>query len=160
MNLDFSAIKFIVFDVDGTLTDGGIYITDSGEEFKKFHVKDGMAITRLQKKGIKFGIISGSKSQKAIYRRAENLNIQYVYVGDEPKTQILESWLAELGLAMRQVLFMGDDLSDVEIMRKVGLAACPADAADAVKQIAHVVTQRNGGEACFRELADKYLFFD
>ena len=158
--MDVSAIKMIVLDVDGTLTDGGIYVTDSGEEFKKFHVKDGMAITRLRKKGMHFGLISGSKSKGAIYKRAENLGIQHVYVGDDSKTLILESWLSALGFTFENVLFMGDDLSDREVMQRSAIAACPADAAPAIVAIADIVTKKRGGEGCFRELADNYFPFD
>jgi len=158
--MNVSVIKMIVLDVDGTLTDGGIYVTDSGEEYKKFHVKDGMAITRLRKKGMHFGLISGSKSKGAIYKRGENLGIQHVYVGDDSKTQILENWLSALGITYDNVLFMGDDLSDREVMQRAAIAACPADAAPSIVAIADIVTQKKGGEGCFRELADKYFPFD
>ena len=159
-NMNVSPIKMIVLDVDGTLTDGGIYVTDSGEEFKKFNVKDGMAISRLRRKGMHFGLISGSKSTGAIYKRAENLGIQYVYVGDESKTSILEKWLVELGIAYDNVLFMGDDISDTAVMQRSAIAACPADAAAAIIAISDIVTKNKGGEGCFRELADKYFPFD
>lgn len=158
--MDVAAIKMIVLDVDGTLTDGGIYVTDSGEEFKKFHVKDGMAITRLQKRGMQFGLLSGSKSKGAIYKRGGNLGISYIYVGDDPKTQVLEHWMASMRISYENVLFMGDDLSDQEVMQRSAIAACPADAAASIVAIADIVTQKKGGEACFRELADKYFPFD
>jgi YrbI family 3-deoxy-D-manno-octulosonate 8-phosphate phosphatase len=158
--MNVSPIKMIVLDVDGTLTDGGIYVTDSGEEFKKFNVKDGMAISSLRKKGMHFGLISGSKSRGAIDKRAENLGIKYVYVGDENKTRILENWLAELGMTYDNVLFMGDDLSDRAVMQRVAISACPADAAPSIAAMADIVTKKKGGEGCFRELADKYFPFD
>jgi YrbI family 3-deoxy-D-manno-octulosonate 8-phosphate phosphatase len=158
--MEVSPIKMIVLDVDGTLTDGGIYVTDSGEEFKKFNVKDGMAITRLRKKGMHFGLISGSKSTGAIYKRAENLGVEFVYVGEESKTGILEKWLDELGITYDNVLFMGDDLSDNAVMQRAAIAACPADAAPSIVAMADIVTKKKGGEGCFRELADKYFPFD
>jgi len=158
--MDVSLIKMIVLDVDGTLTDGGIYVTDSGEEFKKFNVKDGMAISRLLKKGMQFGLISGSKSTGAIHKRAENLGIEYVYVGDEPKTQILEKWLVELGITYDNILFVGDDISDRAVMQRAAIAACPADAAPSIMAISDIVTKKGGGEGCFREMADKYFPFD
>ena len=147
----------IVLDVDGTLTDGGIYMLDSGEEMKRFHVKDGMAIARLQKQGYVFGFLSGSKSQGAIRQRAKNLGIAHVYVGADDKQTVLASWLTQLDLKPTEVLFMGDDLNDISIMRYCGVSACPADAADPVRKLADIVTERRGGDASFRELADQYF---
>ena len=158
MNADkISQIKMIVFDVDGTLTDGGIYVMESGEEMKKFNVKDGMAIARLQKKGYIFGLISGSKGQGAIRHRAQHLGIEHVYVGNRDKVAVLDEWLATLQLTPAQVLFMGDDLSDIAVMQHCGLSACPADAAGAVQQVADRITEKAGGEGCFRELADRFF---
>lgn len=150
-------VKMIVLDVDGTLTDGGIYVLDSGEEMKRFHVKDGMAMARLRKRGYIFGLVSGSKSERAIQKRANDLGVKHVYVGPNDKRIILDSWLKQEGVPPEEVLYMGDDLNDISIMRYCGLSACPADAADAVQQIADIVTERNGGDACFRELADRFF---
>ena len=147
----------IVFDVDGTLTDGGIYILDSGEEMKRFHVKDGMAIARLRQQGYVFGLISGSKSERATRKRAKDLGISQVYVGSGNKQAVLDEWLQQQGLLPDEVLFMGDDLNDIPIMRYCGVSACPADAAQQVRQVADIVTERRGGDACFRELADQYF---
>ena len=148
----------IVFDVDGTLTDGGIYVLDSGEEMKRFHVKDGMAIARLRQQGYIFGLISGSKSERATRKRAQDLGVEHVYIGPGDKKEVLTEWLRELQLAPEQVLFMGDDLNDLPLMRYCGVSACPADAAPPVRDQADIVTERNGGDACFRELADRYFF--
>lgn len=147
----------IVLDVDGTLTDGGIYVLDSGEEMKRFHVKDGMAIARLRQQGYVFGFLSGSKSEGAIRQRAKNLGVDRVYVGAGDKQAVLAKWLLELAIAAEEVLYMGDDLNDMTIMRYCGVSACPADAAEPVRQIADMVTERRGGDACFRELADRYF---
>lgn len=155
--LNVSQIQLIVLDIDGTLTDGGIYITESGEEFKKYNTKDGMAIKRLIRKGMHVGFISASKSVKSVIRRAEMLGVEYCYVGDDPKPSILEQWMADLGLTYEQVLFMGDDINDLEVMQKSGIAVCPADASPAVQAIADLVLTRNGGNACFRELVDRYF---
>ena len=148
-------IKMIVLDVDGTLTDGGVYVLDSGEEMKRFHIKDGMAIARLGKQGFTFGLLSGSKSERAIQKRAKDLGIQYVFVGPDDKQTILAGWLEQVGITPKEVLYMGDDLNDIAIMKYCGVSACPADAAAPVRQIADIITERNGGDACFRELADQ-----
>ena len=150
-------VKMIVLDVDGTLTDGGIYVLDSGEEMKRFHVRDGMAIARLRQQGYVFGLLSGSKSERAIQKRAKDLGIEYVYVGAGDKQTVLTGWLAQTEISSGEVLYMGDDLNDITIMRYCGVSACPADAAAPVRELADIVTERNGGDACFRELADRFF---
>lgn len=155
--LDVSQIKLMVLDVDGTLTDGGIYLTESGEEFKKYNTKDGMAIKRLLRQGMHVAFISASKSVRSVTRRAEMLGVEYCYVGDDPKPTVLEKWLADLDLTYQQVLFMGDDINDLEVMQRAGIAVCPADASPAVIRIADLVLSRSGGQACFRELVDRYF---
>ena len=147
----------IVLDVDGTLTDGSIYVLDSGEEMKRFHVKDGMAIARLRRQGYVFGFLSGSKSARAIEKRAYDLGVDYVYVGPDDKQEVLTAWLKRANVTPEDVLYMGDDLNDLSIMRYCGLSACPADAAAPVQQLADIVTERRGGEACFRELANRFF---
>ena len=150
-------VRMFILDVDGTLTDGGIYVLDTGEEMKRFHVKDGMAIARLRKQGYVFGFVSGSKSKRAIQKRAKDLGVERVYVGPGNKREVVAKWLEEFSLAPAQVLCMGDDLNDLEVMRYCGVRACPADAAEPVRQLADVVTERRGGDACFRELADRFF---
>lgn len=150
-------VRMIVLDVDGTLTDGGIYVLDSGEEMKRFHVKDGMAIARLRQQGFVFGFLSGSKSERAIRKRATDLRVERVYVGEGNKQSVVVKWLEEFSLVPEQVLYMGDDLNDLEVMRYCGVRACPSDAAEPVRRLADVVTESRGGDACFRELADRFF---
>ncbi len=157
---DISLIKLIVLDIDGTLTDGGIYLTESGEEFKKYNTKDGMGIKRLIRRGMHIAFISASKSVRSVTRRAEMLGVEYCYVGDDPKPSVLEKWLTELNLTYQEVLFMGDDINDLDVMQKSGLSACPVDASPAVRKIADIVLTRKGGDACFRELVDQYFPID
>ncbi len=147
----------IIADVDGTLTDGGVYITENGDEFKKFNAKDGLGIKLLLAQGYKVGIISASHSRKMVLKRAEMLGLSHCYVGQEAKTKILDLWCQELGLHYDEVAFIGDDINDKGIMEVVGLAVCPADAVDIIKNIAHIVLEKNGGEGCFRELVDKHF---
>ena len=108
-------IKFLILDVDGTLTDGGIYLSDEGKQFKKFNAKDGMGIKKVISKGIEVGIISHSFSSKMIDDRADMLVLKYVYVGEKPKLQVVDQWLSELGLGRNEVAYMGDDLSLIHI---------------------------------------------
>lgn len=157
MNIDPSKIRLIVLDVDGTLTDGGIYITEKGDAFKKYNSKDGMAIKRLNRRGMPVAFISASHSTHTVEHRAQMLGVEYCYVGDDPKTQILEGWMETLGIQYSEILFMGDDINDQEVMQKAGIAACPSDASPAIKEIADIILERRGGDACFRELVDRYF---
>ncbi len=147
-------IKMVILDVDGTMTDGGVYITEEGKQFKKFDARDGMAIQLMQKEGIKIGIISHSKSTGMVLTRAEMLDIEFCYVGDEAKEKILDRWLDQLDYKMEEVCYIGDDVNDLKIMSVVGLAICPADAAEEIISISHHVLKRNGGQACVREFYD------
>ena len=151
-------IKFLILDVDATMTDGGIYITDEGIIFKKFHVKDGVGIKNLMEYGIEVGFISHSHSSNIVKTRAEILGIERWYSGKEPKEVILAHWLKEMNISFEEVGMVGDDINDISLMEKVGFVACPADAIDSVKQISDIVLSLNGGDGCIRELIDIYIF--
>lgn len=150
-------IKLAVLDVDGVFTDGGMYYTSSGEEIKKFNVKDGMAITRAVKAGIEVGIISAASRSETVELRASILGIQRVYVGKKPKLEVLESWLYETGLGFENVSYIGDDVNDTVLLKQCGLTAAPADAAVEAKAAADVVLQSKGGQGCIREFFDAYI---
>lgn len=150
-------IRLLVLDVDGTLTDGGVYIDANGTQSKKFNIKDGMGITLLQEKGIPVGVISHSRSKTILDERARMLGIQYVYSGKAPKFEVLQQWMHELTLDVQQVAYIGDDINDLEILEQVGLSACPHDAHFSLIQKVDVVLQRKGGEGCVREFIDRFL---
>jgi len=150
-------IQFLVLDVDGVMTDGGMYYTESGDEYKKFNVKDGVAMRRLTRTGFQVGIISSGFNNSLIEKRAEHLGIQHVQTGQIPKLDTLNAWLKDLGFAMKEVAFIGDDLNDQAAMESVGVSACPADAMEEIKTIANVVLSKNGGEGCIREFIDLYF---
>lgn len=150
-------IKLVVLDVDGVFTDGGMYYTSSGEELKKFNVKDGMAIVTAISKGIEFGIISAASRNEVVNIRAKILGIQNLYVGKQPKIEILEKWLYEKGLGFENVAYIGDDVNDVDILRKVGISASPSDAVFAARQAANVVLERKGGQGCIREFIERFI---
>ncbi len=153
----YAQIKLLILDVDGTMTDGGIYIMEDGKQFKKFNSRDGMGIKLLQKAGIEVGLISNGKTSSMIATRAEMLGIRKCYVGELPKMEVLKAWLDEEGLDFAQVCMVGDDINDLPVMEKAGLSACPADAVRIVKEKVDIVLQLKGGEGCIRELADDYL---
>ncbi len=150
-------IKLLVLDVDGTLTDGGVYIDANGVQSKKFNIRDGMGITLLHEKGIPVGIISHSRSKTILDERARMLGIERVYSGKEPKLDVLTKWLEELNLGFEEVAYIGDDVNDIEVLEKVGFSACPHDAHFSLVKIVDVVLQRNGGHGCVREFIDRFL---
>jgi 3-deoxy-D-manno-octulosonate 8-phosphate phosphatase (KDO 8-P phosphatase) len=150
-------IKLLVLDVDGTLTDGGVYIDANGVQTKKFHIRDGMGITLLHEKGIPVGIISHSRAQTILDERARMLGIERIYSGKEPKLAVLERWVKELQLTFEQVAYIGDDVNDIEVLEKVGMSACPHDAHFSLIPVVDIVLQRDGGQGCVREFIDRYL---
>ena len=150
-------IKLLVLDVDGTLTDGRVYIDANGVQSKKFHIRDGMGITLLHEKGLPVGILSHSRSKTILDERARMLGIERVYSGKEPKLEVLTRWLLELNLTYEQVAYIGDDVNDLEVLEKVGFSACPHDAHFSLVKVVDVVLQRNGGQGCVREFIDRFL---
>lgn len=149
-------IKLIVLDVDGTLTDGKIYYDSNGNEMKSFNVKDGMVIGQAIKNGIEVVIITGRKSA-IIDRRAEELGIRYVCQGVHNKLECLEKVLCELNLEYRDSMYIGDDINDLNVMKKVSVSACPNDAAKEVKELSSFNSKYNGGEGAVREIIEEVL---
>lgn len=150
-------IKLLVLDVDGVMTDGGMYFTESGDQIKKYNTKDGMGIMKAQEKGLICGIISSAFTDKMVRNRAEVLKIDHVYVGREQKITILKQWCEELSISLDQVAIIGDDINDLSIMREVGLRACPKDAVQEVKKEVDIVLTKNGGMGVVREFIDNFL---
>ena len=147
-------IKLFVTDVDGTLTDGKIYIGPDGEMVKSFHVKDGYAIHNiLPEMGVIPVILTGRKSEM-VEMRGRELGVPYIIQGSRDKIADLSALLGELSLEWSQVAYMGDDLNDFQIMQKVAWAACPCDAVDEVKKICHYVANKEGGTGAVREAID------
>lgn len=153
----YSNIRLLVLDVDGTMTDAGVYIMEDGKQFKKFNARDGIGIKLARKAGIEVGIISHSLVTAMVEARANMLGLKYFYIGQEEKIKILEQWLEELGITLEDVAFIGDDVNDFQIMSKVGVSACPSDALEKIKQIATVQLEKKGGDGCVREFIDNYL---
>ena len=150
------AIKLAIFDVDGVLTDGRLYFLPDGSEFKTFNTLDGDGIKMLIASGVQTAIISGRKTP-VVERRAQNLGIQHLFQGREDKLVVLDGLLAELGLSYEQVAYLGDDLPDLPVIRRVGLGMAVASADGFVRQHAHGVTQARGGEGAAREFCELIL---
>ena len=142
-----------MFDVDGVLTDGRLYFLEDGSEFKTFNTLDGQGIKMLINSGVRTAIISGRKTP-VVERRAQNLGIQHLYQGREDKLDVLDELLAELGLTYEQVAYLGDDLPDLPVIRRVGLGMAVASANEFVREHAHGVTQARGGEGAAREFCE------
>jgi len=150
-------IECLIVDVDGVMTDGGMYWSEQGDQIKKFNTKDGLGLMELTKKAFKVGIISSGFTQVMVQKRAELLGITHCYVGQQPKLEVLETWCKEWGISLENVAVIGDDKNDLAMMKAVGFAACPADAVNEVKSICNLVLERKGGEGCVREFIDAYL---
>ena len=156
-SLGAKEIKMLLLDVDGVMTDGGMYYTEQGDEFKKFNTKDGLVIRKLTKNGFPVGILSSGFNKNLINSRAELLGIKKVFVGTRPKKQVLLEWCEELDIAPQEMAYIGDDLNDIEMMQLVGLSACPADAVEKIKTEAKVILKNKGGQGCVREFVENYL---
>ena len=146
-------IKMVIFDVDGVLTDGSLFLGDGGEEYKAFNSRDGHGMRMLQDSGVKIGIITGRTSD-VVRHRMESLGIEHVYQGKVHKVPAYEELIADLGLSPEQIAYVGDDVVDLGVMRKVGLAIAVQDAHPLVKQHAHWQTEKCGGRGAGRDVCE------
>lgn len=154
-----SDIRLFLTDVDGTLTDGGMYYGSDGTEFKKFNTRDGMGLQMLQRTGVKVGIVT-SENVAINVNRAKKLGLDYLKQGarDGGKLAATREICDEMGITMQEVAYVGDDVNCFDLLSSVGWAACPADACDKVKNIPGIhVLARCGGDACVREWIDMIL---
>lgn len=146
-------VKLLSLDVDGILTDGGLYYTETGDELRKFNVKDGMGMKKAREAGVELCIISASTTN-AIQERGKRLGIPHVYTGAKNKIEILQKICDELSISLENVAHMGDDLNDIPIMEKIGTPITVADAVEAVKEETVYITQKKGGQGAVREICD------
>jgi len=149
-------VKLLSLDVDGVLTDGGIYYADDGNTYRKFNAKDGMGMVRLMNAGVQVTIISAG-APGGIEHRANRLSIKHVFTDVHDKLSVLKQLCSDLGIQMEDVAHMGDDVNDLTIMEQVGLSITVADAVDDVLDVADIVTKRNGGEGAVREICDAII---
>ena len=148
-----SKIKMVVFDVDGVMTDGSITYDENGVEYKTFNVKDGQGIVRITKEGIITAIIT-ARNNATVKHRFENLGMTRLFMGQKDKMVAMKQLLDEYKLDLSQVAYMGDDLPDMCVLKEVGLASCPNDAIEEVKELCHFISSKNGGRGAVRELTD------
>lgn len=156
INYDLTKIKAIVFDVDGVLSTSTIPMDNDGQPIRSLNIKDGYAVQLAVKKGLNIAIITGGKTEQ-IRRRYESLGVKHIYIGSSVKMKDYEDLLQKTGVTDDEVLYMGDDIPDYEIMQRVGLPCCPADAAPEIKAISKYVSPCMGGYGCGRDVIEQVL---
>jgi len=149
-------IKLVILDVDGVMSDGGLYIDENGLQHRRFDIKDGMGTVVMQMLGIEVAIITSRRSG-AVRARAEELKIKRFYEGIKKKTEAFEEIKSDMGIEDDEVAYVGDDLVDLSMMKRVGLPIAVADAVPEVKKVAKFVTQARGGYGAAREAAEMIL---
>lgn len=152
----FKNVTTFVFDVDGVLTDGSLLVLPNGIWARKMNIKDGYALQLAIKKGYRIAIISGSYSEE-VKDRLNKLGVQDVFMKIKDKKQFLQQYTQQHNLQKQEVLFMGDDMPDFEVMQSIGLPCCPSDAVPEIKSISLYISQIAGGEGCVRDVIEKTL---
>ena len=150
------ALRLVLMDVDGVLTDGTVLLLPDGREAKSFHIRDGLGIVLAQRAGLKMGVLSGRASESLAARAAE-LKLEVVRQGVSDKRAVFEEILREQGLRPEEVAYIGDDLNDLPVLTEVGLSAAPADAPFEVRMQAFMVLEARGGHGCVREFLEAIL---
>jgi 3-deoxy-D-manno-octulosonate 8-phosphate phosphatase (KDO 8-P phosphatase) len=152
----FKNIKAFVFDVDGVLTDGSLIVLPNNIMARTMNVKDGYALQLAVKKGFRVAIISGGNSIE-VKERLNLLGVTDIYMNVSNKVEALENFVEKYQLQSQEVLFMGDDIPDADVMKIVGLPCCPADAVDEIKAISQYISPMNGGKGCGRDVIEKAM---
>jgi 3-deoxy-D-manno-octulosonate 8-phosphate phosphatase (KDO 8-P phosphatase) len=156
---EFKSIRLFILDVDGVLTDGSLILLDDGQMVRTMNIRDGYALQLAIKEGYSIVVISGGNSE-AVTKRLQKLGVNSVHMGITNKKALLEKFMLENNFEKHEVLYMGDDIPDVEPMKLAGLACCPADAATEVKNISHYISYLNGGKGCVREVIEKVMLLN
>ena len=156
INYDLTKIKALVFDVDGVLSAETIQTNNEGVLMRSINTKDGYALRLAVMEGLHVAVITGAR-EEAIRRRYEGLKIQDVFLGSSVKTEKLQQLLDKYNLSSEEVLYMGDDIPDYEVMKQVGLPCCPADAVPEIREISIYVSHRGGGYGCVRDVVEQVL---
>jgi YrbI family 3-deoxy-D-manno-octulosonate 8-phosphate phosphatase len=151
-----ATVRLVVLDVDGTLTDGGMYYSAEGDVLKRFYVQDGMGITLLQRAGIEIALLT-SENSPIVTARAKKLKITHVILGCQAKKKALEELSQKLSIPLEQVAYMGDDVNDEASMQIAGVKVCPGDALPRIQAISDYVCKRPGGNGAVREFAEMLL---
>lgn len=151
----FGRITTFVFDVDGVLTDGTVLLLENGLQARRMNIKDGLAL-QMAMKNHRVVIVSGSYSEPVL-KRLQYLGVTDIFLGTKDKTDFLQRYLQQHNRNWSEVLYMGDDLPDMGVLKRVGLACCPADAVPEVKAVCHYISGRPGGDGCVRDVIEKVL---
>ena len=149
-------IKAFILDVDGVLTDGTVLVTETGEQLRRFNIKDGYALQLAVKRGYYVVAVSGGRS-KGIELRLKGLGITEIFLALDSKIETYHNFILRSGLSPEQVLYMGDDIPDLPVTKLVGLAACPADAVEEIRAVCDYISPKRGGEGCVRDVIEKVL---
>jgi 3-deoxy-D-manno-octulosonate 8-phosphate phosphatase (KDO 8-P phosphatase) len=149
-------IKAMAFDVDGVFTDGNVYLVAGGEFMRSVNIKDGYAVQYCVKQEIPIAVITGGRSEE-VSRRFKNLGVTDIYLNSSNKFDQYEDFRMKYGLDYKDILYMGDDVPDYEIMSKTGLPVCPSDAVEEIKQLAEYISDLRGGEGCVRDVIEQVL---
>ena len=147
------SIRLIAFDIDGIMTDGGLYLSDSGEEFKRFNSLDGHGLKMLKASGVELAIITG-RTSRCVELRAQNLGIPHLFQGSGDKLATMQKLLRTLDIPAEASAYMGDDVIDLPVMRRMALALTVPEAPQLVRDHAHYVTRRSGGNGAVREVCE------
>ena len=156
INYDLSKIRAVVFDLDGVLSSETISLGIDGTPLRTVNIKDGYAIQLAMKMGLRVAILSGCKIE-AVRKRYEGLGMEDIFLGAAVKIQIYDDFIAKYGYSDDEVMFMGDDIPDLEVMRRVGCPVCPKDACPEVKAVSCYVSDRCGGQGCGRDVLEQVL---
>ena len=149
-------VTAFIFDYDGVMTDGTVYMDSNGDPLRTSNVKDGYALQLAGKLGYHLAVISGAVVTN-ITKRLNMLGVTDVFTGIPDKVVKLEEYMEQYGLKPEQIVYVGDDIPDLPVMRRVGVAACPADAAPEIRQICHFISERPGGRGCVRDIIEQTL---
>ena len=149
-------VTTFIFDHDGVLTDGTVILSNDGEALRTANVKDGYALQLAVKKGYRVAIISGGYSQ-SVLKRFEALKVIDVFLGVERKIDVFNDYIEKNNIHPEDVLYMGDDIPDYEVMLKVGVPACPADAVEEIRSISRYISHQGGGKGCVRDVIEQVL---
>lgn len=156
IDYDLTKIRAVIFDVDGVLSTATVSMDAEGQPLRTLNVKDGYAMQLAVKMGLTVGIISGGKGEP-VRQRYEYLHVPYIYLGSHVKTTDLQEILDKTGIQLDEVLYMGDDIPDYEVMQLVGLPCCPADACPEIREIARYVSPCTGGNGCARDVIEQVM---
>ena len=152
-------IKLVLTDIDGVWTDGGMYYDQTGNEFKKFNTYDSAGILWCRLAGLKTGILTGENTDM-VQRRADKLKVDYLFQGTKNKLEIARQLCLENKIDLHQIAYLGDDLNDMELLKEVGISACPSSAPKYVQAICQIVLEKRGGEGAFREFIEEHVLAD